>query len=251
MTHEEKMKLLMDDKYPLAAKYDPEWVFENKMGCQCLWLVESLSRIMELKPGMRILDLGCGKALSSIFLAKEFGVTVFATDLWISASDNWKRIREASVQNLVFPIHSDVHAMPYADGFFDAVVCINSFQFYGTSDTFLADYIAHLIRPDGQFGLVMWGPDKEFEGKVPKLLEEKWWPDFYSFHSLDWLRWHFDKTKLFEILAGDDLDGDGIRVTKQWAKVMEKYDGTHNNEIMRWNRMVARRNHHQADDFRK
>ncbi|MDR1688564.1 MAG: class I SAM-dependent methyltransferase, partial [Clostridiales bacterium] len=97
-THEEKMKLIIDDKYPLAAKYSPEWMYENKMGCQCLWLVESLSRIMELKPGMRILDMGCGNALTSIFLAKEFGVTVFANDLWISPSDNWKRICEAGIQ---------------------------------------------------------------------------------------------------------------------------------------------------------
>ena len=214
MTHEEKMKLLIDEKYPLSAKYDPEWIYENKMGCQCLWLVESLSQIMTLKPGMRILDMGCGNALTSIFLAKEFGVTVFANN------------------------------------FFDAVVCINSFQFYGTADNYLSDYMAHLIKPDGQFGLVVWGPDKEFTGKVPADIGEKWWPDFYYFHSLDWWKWHFEKTGLFSIEAGDDLAGDGVRVTRQWAKIMEKYDNTHNNEIMRWNRMVAKRNSYQADDFR-
>lgn len=65
MTHEEKMKLMCDEKYPLAAKYDPEWIYENKMGGQCLWLIESLSRIIELKPGMRVLDMGCGKALAA------------------------------------------------------------------------------------------------------------------------------------------------------------------------------------------
>lgn len=46
------------------------------------------------------------------------------------------------------------------------------------------------------------------------------------------------------------MAGDGVRVTRQWAKIMEKYDNTHNNEIMRWNRMVAKRNSYQADDFR-
>jgi hypothetical protein len=111
--------------------------------------------------------------------------------------------------------------------------------------------MAHLLRPDGQFGLVVWGPDKEFDGKVPDDMETSWWPDFYYFHSLNWWRWHFEKTKLFAIEAGDDLDGDGVRVTKQWAKIMDKYDEMHNNNIMRWNRMVARRNHSMADDFRK
>ena len=251
MTYEEKMNLLIDGKYPLAAKYSPEWMYENKMGCQCLWLAESLARAMTLRPGMRVLDLGCGKALTAIFLAKEFGVTVFATDLWISASDNWKRIKDAKVEHLVFPLHADVHALPYANVFFDAIVCINSFQFYGTSDTFLADYIAHLLRPDGEFGLAMWGPDKEFGTGVPPPLQQGWWPDFYYFHSLDWLRWHFEKTGLFEVVMGDDLEGDGLRVTQQWAKVMDKYDETHDNGIMRWNRLVARRNQLQAEDLRK
>jgi len=51
--------------------------------------------------------------------------------------------------------------------------------------------------------------------------------------------------------TGDDLDGDGVRVTEQWAKIMDKYDPAHNNEIMRWNRMAARRNRSQAEEFRK
>jgi len=32
---------------------------------------------------MRILDLGCGKGISSILLIEKYGATVFAADLWI------------------------------------------------------------------------------------------------------------------------------------------------------------------------
>ncbi len=39
-------------------------------------------------PGLRVLDLGCGRASSSIFLCREFGVQVWAADLWFSASEN-------------------------------------------------------------------------------------------------------------------------------------------------------------------
>jgi len=250
MTHEERMRLIADERYPRSAKYDPEWMYENKMGCQCLWLTESLSRVMTLEKGMRVLDLGCGRALSSIFLAKEFGVTVFATDLWIGAADNWKRIVAAGAQDLVVPIHADAHALPYGDDFFDAILCVNSFQFYGTADTFLADHLAHLLREGGQFGLALWGPDREFGGRVPEFLAEGWWPDFYYFHSLDWWKWHFVKSGLFDIEMGDDLDGDGVRVTRQWAKIMDKYDERHNNGIMRWNRIVARRNGASAEGLR-
>lgn len=251
ITHEEKMKLILDEKYPLAAKYCPEWMLENAMGSPCLWLIESLSRLMKFAPGMRVLDMGCGNALTSIFLAKEFGVTVFANDLWIKPTDNWKRICDAGVQNLVFPIYGEAHSLPYADNFFDAIISINSFQMYGTADNYLIDYMANLLRPDGQFGLVAWGPDKEFDGKVPEKLEKGWWPDFYYFHSLDWWKWHFVKTKLFTIETGDDLDGDGIRVTEQWGKIMEVPDPTATGDIMRWNRMVAKRNSSQIDEFRE
>jgi cyclopropane fatty-acyl-phospholipid synthase-like methyltransferase len=33
---------------------------------------------VDLPPGSRVLDLGCGNALASIFLAREFGVRVVA-----------------------------------------------------------------------------------------------------------------------------------------------------------------------------
>ena len=67
LNHKEKMTMMSDEKYALAAKYDPEWIYENRNGGQCLWLVESLSRILTLTPGMKVLDLGCGNAITSIF----------------------------------------------------------------------------------------------------------------------------------------------------------------------------------------
>jgi SAM-dependent methyltransferase len=106
-------------KYPRTEKYDNNWVSENWMGPNPLWLLEELCEHIELKPGMKVLDMGCGKGITSVFLAKEFGVTVFANDLWISATENLKRFEEAGVAELVFPIHAEAHALPYAEGFFD------------------------------------------------------------------------------------------------------------------------------------
>ena len=250
MNKNDRLNLLIDEKYPLSAKYSPEFIDENKMGCQCLWLVESLSKVMTLKPGMKVLDMGCGKALTSIFLAKEFGVTVFANDLWISPDENMERVRDAGMESLVFPIRGEAHNLPYAKNFFDAVISINSFQFFGTADTYLSEYMAHLIKPGGEFGIVVWGPDQEFNGKVPTNMEDNWWPDFYYFHSLEWWRWHFEKTKLFDYVTGDDCDGDGVRITQRWAEFMDNKNELHENQIMRWNRLVTKRNSSQADDFR-
>jgi hypothetical protein len=57
---------------------------------------------------------GCGNAVSSIFLAKEFGVQVWTTDLWIGASENWARVCEAGVEERVFPVHAEAHTLPFA-----------------------------------------------------------------------------------------------------------------------------------------
>ena len=67
---------------------------------------------MDLRPGMRVLDLGCGRAISSIFLAREFSVQVWATDLWINATENLLRIRDAGLNHQVFPLHSDARRFP-------------------------------------------------------------------------------------------------------------------------------------------
>src|SRR5438445_8698250 len=104
-TKGELADLLSVAEYPRSAKYDPEWVLENLMGPNVLWLAEALSQVMRLTPGMRVLDLGCGKAISSIFLAKEFDLQVWAADLWIKPTENWQRVDAADVADRVFPIY--------------------------------------------------------------------------------------------------------------------------------------------------
>ena len=94
--------LFQSTEFPRSASYDPDWVLENMMGPNALWLTESLAGCMSLNPTMRVLDLGCGRGLSSIFLAREYGVQVWAVDLWIDASDNYARICAAGLEDRVF-----------------------------------------------------------------------------------------------------------------------------------------------------
>src|SRR5579872_7261548 len=113
---------LFNERFPRSNKYSPEWLVSGcSGGANPLWLTEWLTTGVELKPGMRILDLGCGRALSSIFLHREFEIEVWATDLWFSASENLQRIREADAGRGVYPIHCDARSLPFANEFFDAI----------------------------------------------------------------------------------------------------------------------------------
>ncbi|MGA2132617.1 MAG: methyltransferase domain-containing protein [Bryobacteraceae bacterium] len=94
-------------------------------------MTEWLAAALDLRPGMRVLDLGCGRAASSIFLRREFGVQV-----WVA--DNSQRIRDAGVADGVFPIHADARSLPFATDFFDAIVCIDSIPHCGTDDLYLS-----------------------------------------------------------------------------------------------------------------
>jgi cyclopropane fatty-acyl-phospholipid synthase-like methyltransferase len=62
-------------------------------------------------------------------------VQVWATDQWHSASQNLHRIRDAGIADSVFPIHCDARSLPLADDFFDAIVSIDAFPYFGTDDT--------------------------------------------------------------------------------------------------------------------
>jgi cyclopropane fatty-acyl-phospholipid synthase-like methyltransferase len=104
---------LISERFPRSAKYNPAWVLASISGAaNALWLSEWLAEVLDLRPGMRLLDLGCGRAVSSIFLRREFGVQVWATDLWFSASENLQRIQDAGVEDGVFPIHADARSLP-------------------------------------------------------------------------------------------------------------------------------------------
>src|SRR5438445_13866930 len=124
----------MDDRFasprfPRSSAYHPEWVMASASGgANSLWMTEWLAEALDLRPGMRVLDLGCGRAASSIFLRREFGVQVWACDLWFNVSENIQRIRDAGVEDGVFPLHVDARSLPFAADFFAAIVSVASFH---------------------------------------------------------------------------------------------------------------------------
>jgi len=167
---------------------------------------------------MRVLDLGCGRAASSIFLRREFGVQVWATDLWFSASENLQRIRDADVEDGVFPIHAEARALPFATEFFDAVVSIDSFVYYGTDDLYLG-YLARFVKPGGAVGIAGAGLMQEIVGPVPDHLREWWGPSMWCLHSAPWWRRHWEKTGIMAVELADAM-AEGWQVWLDWQRNM-------------------------------
>lgn len=177
-------ELIAIPTFARARNYDARWVLDNQMGLNALWLTEWLCEEMNLASGMRVLDLGCGKALSSVFLAREFDVQVWATDLWISATDNHKRIEQAGLSDYVFPIHADARELPFAEEFFDLITCVDAYIYFGTDDLYL-NYLHKFVRPGGQIGIVVPGLMRNFDDTLPAHLLPFWAQECWTWHTVE------------------------------------------------------------------
>jgi SAM-dependent methyltransferase len=194
------------NKYPKTAQYDQKWIEENWMGPNPLQLLEELCGNLNLKEGMKVLDMGCGKGLTSVFLAKEFGVTVFANDLWIDPSENLKRFAAAGVSDKVFPFRAEARALPYAGEFFDAAIAIDSYQYYGADELYFPCTFSKLVKPGGQFGIVCPGLTEEFKNGYPPNMKSFWLKpsvegELFAFHSAGWWRNLWEKTGIVNITS--------------------------------------------------
>jgi len=203
------------DRFPRAAQYAPGWIIDNEMGPNVLWMAEWLSEAMDLRHGMRVLDIGCGRCLSSVFLAREFGVQVWANDLWIEPGDNWKRIRQAGLHDQVFPIHAEARSLPYATEFFDAIVSLDSYFYYGT-DEFYLDYIARFLRPGGQIGKVDVGLARPLPEPRPACLSD--WP-LTGCHTADWWESLWQRSDCVTVDVSDAL-ADGGALWRRWYELL-------------------------------
>jgi len=213
------MEFVEADRFPRSSKYNPEWVLAGISGAaNPLWMAEWLTQAMELKPGMRVLDLGCGRGLSSIFLRREYGVEVWALDLWFGAAENEQRIRDAGVEDGVHALHGDARKLPFADGFFDAIVSLDSFPYYGTDDLYLG-YLLRFLKPGGSLGIAGAGLTREIDGSVPEHLAGWWTPDLWCLHSAAWWARHWEKTGLVGIDVADTFE-DGWRLWLDWHQVI-------------------------------
>lgn len=210
---------LVSELFPRTSRYHPDWLIASVSGgANSLWLAEWLAEASDFRPGMRVLDLGCGRAAQSIFLAREFGVQVWATDLWFTAAENQRRIDDAGVGDRVFAVHADARSLPFATDFFDAVVCIDSFPYFATDEHYLA-YLARFVEPDGILGLAGASMLQEIDGDVPEHLAAWWDPGVWSLHSPRWWRRHWEKTGFVTVERAEAMP-DGWKRWLDWQRVI-------------------------------
>lgn len=218
--------VLYDEKFPRSNKYDNVWIFNNKMGPHPLWLTEFLAQSFDLKPGMRVLDIACGKGMTSVFLVREFGVQAYAADFdkWGSSTEiRWNNAKEHGVENLVVPLTVDAENLPFAQDFFDAIICVNAYFYFGADDKYL-EKILKFLRPGGKLGMIVPGYVKDISSGVPDYIKEEFDDGSCTWQTLPWWKNKWEKDGLVSIDVADTLP-DGCALWLRFAEAELAFKG--------------------------
>jgi arsenite methyltransferase len=115
-------------------------------------ITEKTVRMMGLRPGERVLDLGCGAGWATRILARLVGEGPegFGQVVGIDISDQMvRRARSASREfdNVMFCVGS-AQQIPWEENFFDKVLSVESFYYYPDQERALAE-LFRVMAPRG------------------------------------------------------------------------------------------------------
>ena len=177
--------------FPRSNAFDPSLVQSKIMGPNPLKLCEELLADAILPRGSRTCDLGSGTGITSIMLAREYELDTYAVDLWSDPAENRAFFREMNVPDaLIHPIKADAsEGLPFAEEFFDAVVSIDSYNYYGRDPRYLDEKLLPYLKVDAKLYLSIPGMKQDCHDNLPECLLTSWTPDQLEYmHDIDW--WH-------------------------------------------------------------
>ncbi len=145
-----------------------------KMEDHHLDITEKTMRRMGLRPGERVLDLGCGSGWATRLLARlvSEGPAGFGQVVGVDISDQMIRQARAASKdfdNVMFVVGSATQ-IPWEENFFDKVLSVESFYYYPDQDRALAE-LFRVMAPRGRlFILINLYKDNPYSLQwVPKL----------------------------------------------------------------------------------
>ena len=158
---------------------------ETMMGPNSIRVLEELfgKYHLQLTFDALILDLGCGKGLTSLVIAKESGAKVYANDLWVSAEENKKRFDLWGVSEQITPICEDANNLHFEERQFNALISIDSYHYFAGHKGFFQEKIMPFVKDDGIVLIGIPGLKEEYTGRAEELLSDWLGDEAYMFKS--------------------------------------------------------------------
>jgi len=145
-----------------------------KMERHHLDITEKTMRLMDLHPGERVLDLGCGSGWAARLLARMVGDGPRGIGEVVGVDVSDEMVRQARAEskdfeNVTFVVGSAAQ-IPWEENFFDKVLSVESFYYYPDQERAL-DELFRVMAPGGRlFILINLYKDNPYSLQwVPKL----------------------------------------------------------------------------------
>ena len=130
----------------------------DKMQRHHLNITEKSLRLMNLRPGERVLDLGCGSGWATRLVARLVGEGPegFGQVVGLDVSDEMVRLaRETSkeFENILY-VQGSAQQIPWEENFFDKVLSVESFYYYTDQDRALME-LFRVMAPRGRLFILI------------------------------------------------------------------------------------------------
>jgi ubiquinone/menaquinone biosynthesis C-methylase UbiE len=154
-----RSSLTPDEKLQLEFNRWAEEGRGDEMERHHLPITEPVFRMMELAPGDRVLDLGCGAGWATRLLARMVAADESARQrdgvvVGLDISDEMiRRAQQTSRENIRFVVGS-AEQIPWEANFFDKVLSVESFYYYPDQDRAL-DELHRVMAPGGRLYILI------------------------------------------------------------------------------------------------
>ena len=211
-------------KYIKSEKYNTPELQSKIMGPNPIKLEEELLLDCKIPAGSVVCDLGSGQGLTSVFLAKEYGFTVYAADLWSDPDENRKFFNSMGLsREQIVPVKADAMDLPFEKDFFDGLVCVDSYNYFGRDKSFLDEKLLPFIKSGGYIYLAITGMKKDLHDNIPPELLLSWTPEQLDYiHDADYWKDIVSACKGAEVISVSEMESNE-EAWADWLKQDNEY----------------------------
>ena len=165
-------------KYTLSKKYDTPELQAKMMGPNPIKLQEEMLTNHKIPAGGLVCDLGSGQGITSVVLARDYGFTVYAADLWSEPQVNREFFDKMGLTHeQITPVKVDATDLSFEKEFFDAVISTDSYNYWGRDLEYLDTKLLPFVKSGGYIYACVPGMKKDCHDNLPEELLLSWTPE--------------------------------------------------------------------------
>lgn len=145
-------------------------------------------------------------------------------DLWSDPAENQAFFDQLGLPHeQLIPVKADALNLPFEPAFFDAVVSVDSYNYFGRDPNFLGQKLLPYVKPDGYLYFAIPGMKQDCHDHLPPELLLSWTPEQLEYmHDVAYWQHMISLTDGIEILSVAEMESNE-EVWQDWLKQENEY----------------------------